>query len=59
MEFSDRFICEMTRPFYFAQSTYCNPRLESNLTLDSNNVFNKSLLQILQEMILKYLQLPE
>lgn len=44
MEFSARFICEMTRPFYIAQSTCSNSRLENNLTFDSNNVFNKSLI---------------
>lgn len=44
MEFSARFIHEMTRPFYITQSAFSSPRLENNLTLDSNNVFNKSLI---------------
>ena len=43
MEFTDRFIDEMTRPFYVHQSFYSAPSLESNLTLDHNNVFCKSL----------------
>lgn len=44
MEFSDRFILEMTKPFYTDQSTSSGLSLESNLTLDSNNVFNKFLI---------------
>ena len=44
MEFSARFVHEMTRPFCTVQSIYYAPSLESNLTLDSNNVFNKSLI---------------
>lgn len=43
MEFSARFIHEMTGPFCIDQSIYSNSSLESNLTLDRNNVFNKSL----------------
>lgn len=43
MEFSDRFVYEMTRPFYAAQSTNLDTSLESSLTLDSNNVFSRSL----------------
>lgn len=44
MEFSARFVQEMTRPFYIDQSIYSNSSLGSNLTLDRNNVFNKSLI---------------
>ena len=43
MEFSYRFIHEMTRPFCAFQSAYLALSLESNLTLDRNNVFNRSL----------------
>ena len=43
MEFSDRFVYEMTRPFYASQSTNLDTSLESGLTLDSNNVFSRSL----------------
>lgn len=44
MEFSDRFVYEMTRPFYAAQSINLDTSLESSLTLDSNNVFSRSLI---------------
>ena len=44
MEFSARFIREMTRPFYDAQPLRFNSRDTSNpITLDSNNMFSKSL----------------
>lgn len=43
MEFSARFIHEMTIPFCTDQSIRYNLNLDSNLTLDRNNVFNKSL----------------
>lgn len=43
MEFSARFVYEMTMPFCFPQSIHSNPSLANNLTLDSNNVFSKSL----------------
>lgn len=43
MEFSARFINEMTMPFYIPRSPRYNPNLGNNLTLDSNNVFSKSL----------------
>ena len=44
MEFSARFIREMTRPFYDAQPFRFNSRDTSNpITLDSNNMFSKSL----------------
>lgn len=43
MEFSARFVYEITRLFCIDQSIYSNSSLESNLTLDSNNVFSKSL----------------
>ena len=44
MEFSARFIREMTRPFYDAQPLRFNPRdASSPITLDSNNMFSKSL----------------
>lgn len=45
MEFSARFIREMTRPFYGAQPLRFNSRDTSNpITLDSNNMFSKSLI---------------
>lgn len=43
MEFSAIFVHEMTKPFCIAQSIRPASSLESNLTLDSNNVFSKSL----------------
>lgn len=43
MEFSDRFAAEMTRPFHVVQPTRSIQRLEFGLTLDSNNIFSKSL----------------
>ena len=43
MEFSDRFVAEMTRPFHVVQSTCGGQWLEFGLTLDSNNIFSKSL----------------
>lgn len=44
MEFSARFIREMTRPFYDAQPLRFDSRDTSNpTTLDSNNMFSKSL----------------
>ena len=43
MEFSTRFVYEMTRPFCITQSIYSSSSIESNLTLDNNNVFSKSL----------------
>ena len=43
MEFSAIFVHGMTRPFCIAQSIHPVSSLESNLTLDSNNVFSKSL----------------
>lgn len=43
MEFSARFIHEMTRPFCALQYIRSNSRLEDHLTLDRNNVFSKSL----------------
>ena len=43
MEFSARFVQEMTRPFCIARSIHSSSRLRSNLTLDNNNVFSKSL----------------
>ena len=44
MEFSARFIREMTRPFYDAQPLRFNSGDTSNpITLDSNNMFSKSL----------------
>lgn len=44
MEFSARFIREMTRPFYDAQPFRFNSVNTSNpITLDSNNMFSKSL----------------
>lgn len=43
MEFSDRFVHEMTIPFFITQFIHSNSSLRSNLTLDNNNVFSKSL----------------
>lgn len=43
MEFSDRFVREMTSPFYTIQSTNLDAVLIDGLTLDSNNVFSRSL----------------
>lgn len=43
MEFSARFVHEMTRPFCIAQFIHSSSSLGSNLTLDNNNVFSKSL----------------
>lgn len=43
MEFSDRFVAEMTRPFHVVQPNRGVQWLEYGLTLDSNNIFNKSL----------------
>lgn len=43
MEFSARFVYEMTRPFFTNQPIHYNLNLGSNLTLDRNNIFNKSL----------------
>lgn len=44
MEFSARFVHEMTRPFCITQSTYSDSSLQSNLTLDRNNIYSKSLI---------------
>ena len=43
MEYPNRFANEMASPFYFRQSTYMDSCLNSNLTFDNNNVFNRSL----------------
>lgn len=43
MEFSSRFVYEMTAPFYSTHSNHSTLSLISNLTLDNNNVFRKNL----------------
>lgn len=43
MEFSARFIYEMTKPFCTAHSPHNMTALENHLTFDRNNIFNKSL----------------